>query len=63
MIWSCREDNEVIVQLKGLAPDNKIPTGLLLQGKEALKDTVDMFANAKEADSVNEKRPELWGSY
>lgn len=47
------------MQLKGLAPDNKIPTGLLLQGKEALKDTVDMFANAKEADSVNEKRPEL----
>jgi hypothetical protein len=34
----CREENELIVQLKGMAPDNKIPKGLLLEGSTALRD-------------------------
>jgi hypothetical protein len=33
-----REQNENIVQLKGACPDNKLPPGLLLQGKQAIND-------------------------
>jgi len=31
-----REENETILKLKGFCPDNKIPRGLLLEGKVAL---------------------------
>lgn len=55
-----REERELIVQLKGVCPDNKIPTGLILDGHEALKETVDAFSKAKEIDSVNEMRPNSW---
>ena len=32
-----REENELIVKLKGFCPDNKIPRGLILEGRNALK--------------------------
>jgi len=32
-----REENELIVKLRGFCPDNKIPRGLILEGKNALK--------------------------
>ena len=31
-----REDSEMVMQLKGLCPDNKVPQGLILKGKDAL---------------------------
>ena len=31
-----RENNEQIVQLKGMCPDNKIPKGLLMEGGDAI---------------------------
>lgn len=31
-----REQNESIVQLKGACPDNKLPPGILLSGKDAI---------------------------
>eukprot|EP00742_Colponemidia_sp_Colp-10_P001050 GILJ01001136.1.p1 GENE.GILJ01001136.1~~GILJ01001136.1.p1 ORF type:complete len:472 (-),score=66.36 GILJ01001136.1:224-1639(-) len=54
-----REENELIVQLKGLTPGHRIPKGLLLQGHNALKDAVKAFEEAKKWDRVNEKRPDL----
>eukprot|EP01015_Nassula_variabilis_P026016 TRINITY_DN514_c0_g1_i8.p1 TRINITY_DN514_c0_g1~~TRINITY_DN514_c0_g1_i8.p1 ORF type:complete len:262 (+),score=36.54 TRINITY_DN514_c0_g1_i8:56-841(+) len=33
-----REQSEEIMKLKGMAPDNKIPKGLLLEGSGAIKD-------------------------
>lgn len=33
-----RENNEQIVKLKGMCPDNKIPKGLLVEGGSAIKD-------------------------
>ena len=57
-----REENETIMQLKGLCPDNKVPKGLLLEGRDALRDEVHdrsgMFNQAKIHDMINEKRPE-----
>ena len=58
MFKTIREDKELIMQLKGLCPDNKIPKGLIQQGRKALEGALDSFTKAKEWDIVNEKRPE-----
>ena len=61
MFKTLREENESIVQLKGICPDGKVPKGLLLEGKRALEselvDRKDFFSKAKELDSVNEAMP------
>jgi serine/threonine-protein phosphatase 2B catalytic subunit len=38
-----REENELIVKLKGFCPDNKIPRGLILEGKNALKSGKELY--------------------
>ena len=57
MLKTLREDKEVILQLKGLCPDNKIPRGLLQLGRDAIIGAVDAFRQAKEWDIGNERRP------
>ena len=57
MYRTLREEKELILQLKGLCPDNKIPTGLLLEGRGALQGALQDFKRAKKWDSANEKRP------
>ena len=57
MFKTLREDKELILELKGLCPDNKIPRGLLQLGREAILGSISTFTKAKEADSVNERRP------
>jgi len=52
-----REQNETIVKIKTIAPDNKIPVGLLSQGGGALNNILTTFNSAREADILNEKRP------
>lgn len=47
-----REENELILQIKAVN-DNRLPKGVLLGGKEALK----IFLNIKNEDAVNESRP------
>ena len=54
-----REENELIVKLKGLCPGNKIPRGIILNGPNALKSTYDRYKNAKTLDIINEKYPDL----
>lgn len=50
-------ERELILKLKGMAPDGKIPRGLLLEGRPAIKNAIAEFENAKKLDSQNEKRP------
>lgn len=57
MFKTLREENELIMKLKGFCPGNKIPRGILIQGPEALKTAYERYSNAKQLDSVNEKRP------
>lgn len=52
-----REEKEAIMQLKGLCPDNRVPRGLLLEGKQAIQNAIEAFESAKRWDSVNEMRP------
>jgi serine/threonine-protein phosphatase 2B catalytic subunit len=58
MFKTLREDKEIIMQLKGLCPDNKVPKGLIQMGHKALEGALDSFTKAKEWDLVNEKRPD-----
>ncbi len=48
---SLREDSEMVMQLKGLCPDNRVPPGLIMKGKQAMeaeiKDKGGMFQDAK----------------
>lgn len=61
MFKTLREENESVVQLKGICPDGKVPKGLLLEGKLAIEneliDRSKVFTNAKKLDSVNEGMP------
>ena len=52
-----RENNEQIIQLKGLSPDKKIPRGLLTEGKSAIDNMIETFEKVKTADKINEMRP------
>lgn len=58
MFKTIREDEEIILQLKGLCPDNKVPKGLIQMGHKALEGALDSFSKAREWDMINEKRPE-----
>jgi serine/threonine-protein phosphatase 2B catalytic subunit len=57
MLKVLRTDNELILQLKGMCPDNKIPKGLLQNGPNAILAAIQVFKNAKKWDMINEKRP------
>jgi serine/threonine-protein phosphatase 2B catalytic subunit len=63
MFKTLREENESVVQLKGICPDGKVPKGLLLEGKRALEnelvDRSSVFCNAKKLDAMNEAMPTL----
>ena len=58
MYRTLREENELIMKLKGFCPGNKIPKGILLQGPEALKTALERYKEAKRIDQINEKMPE-----
>jgi hypothetical protein len=47
----------MLVQIKKLSPDGRIPRGLLIGGKPAIKDTYKEFDLSRALDSVNEKFP------
>lgn len=54
-----REQHEALIKLKGMAPDNKIPKGLLEQGDRAISNALEAFSRAENADIENEKRPSV----
>ncbi len=57
MFSTLREESEILLKIKNVAPDGKLPRGLLLEGKPAIKNALKQFNLAKELDKVNEKRP------
>ena len=61
MLKTLREENESVVQLKGICTDGRVPKGLLIEGKKALEnelaDRSTIFTNAKKLDSMNEAMP------
>jgi serine/threonine-protein phosphatase 2B catalytic subunit len=57
MFRTLREENELIMKLKGFCPGNKIPKGILMEGPEAIKSELGRYQFAKELDKQNEKMP------
>jgi serine/threonine-protein phosphatase 2B catalytic subunit len=45
------------LKLKNMSPDGKLPRGILLEGKPAIKNALKQFNLALQLDKVNEKRP------
>ena len=52
-----REEQEMILKIKNISPDGKLPRGLLMEGKPAIKHAAKQFNLAQELDRENEKRP------
>ena len=57
MFKNHRKHNAKLLKLKGMAPDNKIPRGLLRAQSEELDAALANFEQARNADSMNEKMP------
>jgi serine/threonine-protein phosphatase 2B catalytic subunit len=43
MFSTLREESEMLLQIKNISPDGKLPRGLLLQGKPAIKNGMHIF--------------------
>ena len=56
MFSTLREESETLLKLKNMSPDGKLPRGLLLDGKPAIRNALKQFNLARELDKVNEKR-------
>lgn len=57
MFSTLREEQEMILKIKNISPDGKLPRGILLDGKPAIKHAAKQFNIAQELDRENEKRP------
>lgn len=60
MFHTLTQEREDILKIKNMSADGKLPRGLLLQGKLAIKNHIKQFENALELDAKNEKRPKHW---
>ena len=52
-----RNENESILKLKGMCPDNKIPKGLLFESHQGIIGAIESYNFTKNLDKTNEKRP------
>lgn len=59
MFATLKEESETLLKIKGMAPDGKIPRGLLLDGRPAIRDSFREFSNAAKLDKPNEKMPQF----
>lgn len=57
MFSTLKNESEMLLKIKGMSPDGKIPRGLLLEGRPAIKDSFKEYSRATELDKINEKMP------
>jgi hypothetical protein len=57
MLGNLRENSEVILKMKQVSLDGKLPRGLLLEKKSLVKFDPEQFKFSKNLDANNEKRP------
>lgn len=62
MYKTLRQEQESIIKLKQLSPNNKLPHGILAQGADAIRQAISTFSDAKSTDRINEAIPERDGS-
>jgi len=58
MFKTLREENQLIIKLKGVCPGHRLKPGVLLEGKERLKTELEMFDFVRDVDAENEIRPD-----
>lgn len=49
----------MLIAIKKMSPDGKIPRGLLLSGRPAIRDAFKEFELSKMLDKENEKFPKM----
>lgn len=55
-LWQIRKENrQLIMNLKEMCPDGKIPPGTLIEGKKGITDKLKQFIFMKDIDRENEK--------
>ena len=54
-----KEEHVLLLKLKQMAPDGRLPKGLLLEGRPAIKNAYKTFKLAKDLDQANERRPKV----
>jgi len=55
-LWAIRKTNQtLILNLKGMCPDGKIPAGTLIDGRQGITDKLKAFMMMKNLDQQNEK--------
>lgn len=47
----------MLLAIKKMSPDGKIPRGLLLNGRPAIRDIYKEFDHSKMVDRINERHP------
>ena len=57
MFKTLKDNNEMILEIKEMSQDGKIPRGLLMQGRPAIKDAFKEYLLSRDLDRDNEKRP------
>ena len=57
MFSTLKNESEMLLKIKGMSPDGKIPRGLLLEGRPAIKNSFKEYSRATELDKINEKMP------
>lgn len=58
MFRTLREESEIVMNLKGMSYDHKLPKGILMEGREGLETALDTFIKVKDVDMKNEMMPE-----
>ena len=57
MMTTLRENNEVLLQIKSMSPDGKLPRGALLETKNHIEYAAKTFKTLQGLDAPNEKNP------
>ena len=62
MLKTLRQNQEVILEMKQMSPDGKLPRGALLETRSTIEYAAKTFTKVKALDAVNEKNPKRLNS-
>ena len=60
MFKNMKDSQDILLEIKEMSPDGRIPHGLLLKGKPAIKDQFKEYLFSRDLDKNNEKRPKSY---
>ena len=57
MLTNMRKNQEILLEMKQMSPDGKLPKGALLEARPTIEFASQQYALVKVLDAQNEKRP------